>query len=209
MEENKRKYTVTEAAKILNVSRQTLYHYIDMLKDRGEIIDENSKTLISDKGIETLKKLNIGKKFKEILPELLKDDILNDEGEENSNKNKEEKSILIKNENQNEEIKNIITPENFKELLKNFVAEYDYLKGRLIEEENKGKEKDELISRLNSKIDEKDAQIIKLSDSISDFLVKKSINKPKHLEGECLPIENKSKAKQQKKKNSLFNRFFK
>lgn len=209
MEENKRKYTVTEAAKILNVSRQTLYHYIDMLKDRGEIIDENSKTLISDKGIETLKRLNIGKKFKEILPELLKDDILNDEGEENSNKNKEEKSILIKNENQNEEIKNIITPENFKELLKNFVAEYDYLKGRLIEEENKGKEKDELISRLNSKIDEKDTQIIKLSDSISDFLLKKSTNKPKHLEGECLPIENKSKAKQQKKKNSLFNRFFK
>lgn len=209
MEENKRKYTVTEAAKILNVSRQTLYHYIDMLKDRGEIIEENSKTLISDKGIETLKRLNIGKKFKEILPELLKDDILNDEGEENLNKNKEEKSILIKNENQNEEIKNIITPENFKELLKNFVAEYDYLKGRLIEEEKKGKEKDELISRLNSKIDEKDTQIIKLSDSISDFLLKKSTNKPKHLEGECLPIENKSKAKQQKKKNSLFNRFFK
>ena len=219
MEENEKCYTVTEASKILEVTRQTLYHYISPLKERGEIIEDNSKILITEKGLETLKKLNIGKKFKDILPELLKDELLKDEnGKDNTEKVSEEKSLLNNEENQNEQIRNIITPENFKELLKNFVTEYDYLKGRLIEEENKNREKDEIIKELNQKIEEKDKQIISLSTAISDFLLtQKRITSSKSTkentekvseEKSLVPVDKKKKTKQ-RKKNSFFNKLFK
>lgn len=219
MEENEKCYTVTEASKILEVTRQTLYHYISPLKERGEIIEDNSKILITEKGLETLKKLNIGKKFKDILPELLKDELLKDEnGKDNTEKVSEEKSLLNNEENQNEQIRNIITPENFKELLKNFVTEYDYLKGRLIEEENKNREKNEIIKELNQKIEEKDKQIISLSTAISDFLLtQKRITSSKSTkentekvseEKSLVPIDKKKKTKQ-RKKNSFFNKLFK
>lgn len=219
MEENEKCYTVTEASKILEVTRQTLYHYISPLKERGEIIEDNSKILITEKGLETLKKLNIGKKFKDILPELLKDELLKDEnGKDNTEKVSEEKSLLNNEENQNEQIRNIITPENFKELLKNFVTEYDYLKGRLIEEENKNREKNEIIKELNQKIEEKDKQIISLSTAISDFLLtQKRITSSKSTkentekvseEKSLVPVDKKKKTKQ-RKKNSFFNKLFK
>ena len=219
MEENEKCYTVTEASKILEVTRQTLYHYISPLKGRGEIIEDNSKILITEKGLETLKKLNIGKKFKDILPELLKDELLKDEnGKDNTEKVSEEKSLLNNEENQNEQIRNIITPENFKELLKNFVTEYDYLKGRLIEEENKNREKNEIIKELNQKIEEKDKQIISLSTAISDFLLtQKRITSSKSTkentekvseEKSLVPVDKKKKTKQ-RKKNSFFNKLFK
>ena len=219
MEENEKCYTVTEASKILEVTRQTLYHYISPLKERGEIIEDNSKILITEKGLETLKKLNIGKKFKDILPELLKDELLKDEnGKDNTEKVSEEKSLLNNEENQNEQIRNIITPENFKELLKNFVTEYDYLKGRLIEEENKNREKDEIIKELNQKTEEKDKQIISLSTAISDFLLtQKRITSSKSTkentekvseEKSLVPVDKKKKTKQ-RKKNSFFNKLFK
>lgn len=219
MEENEKCYTVTEASKILEVTRQTLYHYISPLKERGEIIEDNSKILITEKGLETLKKLNIGKKFKDILPELLKDELLKDEnGKDNTEKVSEEKSLLNNKENQNEQIRNIITPENFKELLKNFVTEYDYLKGRLIEEENKNREKNEIIKELNQKIEEKDKQIISLSTAISDFLLtQKRITSSKSTkentekvseEKSLVPVDKKKKTKQ-RKKNSFFNKLFK
>lgn len=219
MEENEKCYTVTEASKILEVTRQTLYHYISPLKERGEIIEDNSKILITEKGLETLKKLNIGKKFKDILPDLLKDELLKDEnGKDNTEKVSEEKSLLNNEENQNEQIRNIITPENFKELLKNFVTEYDYLKGRLIEEENKNREKNEIIKELNQKIEEKDKQIISLSTAISDFLLtQKRITSSKSTkentekvseEKSLVPVDKKKKTKQ-RKKNSFFNKLFK
>ena len=73
--ETKEKYTITNASKILNVSRVTLYKYLGYLKKQDGLIEEESKTFINSKGMELLRKLNIGKKLKDIINEIpIKDD---------------------------------------------------------------------------------------------------------------------------------------
>lgn len=193
--ETKEKYTITNASKILNVSRVTLYKYLGYLKKQDGLIEEESKTFINSKGMELLRKLNIGKKLKDIINEIpIKDDNSNVEGT-NISENCQ-KDLAEPMQKQNNIIQNIVTPENFKIMLKELSTEYNYLQ---IEIERKNNE----ISELKNQIIEKDNQIIKLSNSISDFLTSKLQNKSLNA------TKNKTFNKNTKNKNaSLFKRIF-